>query len=607
MSTAEAKFLTMITKNMIEMDRNKYVEEMMIAASTSSEGNCKREDTLTDGVLRKVAADKRGRRGTGIFHVVKAAVAKERMRVAISDRLSELTGPEIKFLTALVNSEDVTSEQLNNALDILDNDPMYNPEVWEDQDDEFAAAVGEEEVEKTRRNTLNKQFKLFDSNISTRTLDCREELDSSRRTTHSSRRRSSVFQATLEADIWKVMLDQSVHSSQITDSELIGGVVEDNKNSKSVDSLESNSIHSTKHVKRLSSRAGDAIDPLLNAIPFEVREEQEDTRCPLRCPESSERERKRSYIGMLSDTLIQPFMCCGMNQVSLDAEEEKADVVEEEFGSLESKKRFLHLDSAETSDNQTEQLSTWLGKPEDYPILGLEKIEDNGRDPLDPHVLSPLLMKCLRDHLPYALREENFLLKYSLVRDGASLDVIFKNLRHSQHSVLAIETTQGEVFGSFTGHPWRNNGNNYYGSCDAFVWNLRKKRDEGSCNSLDEYILRESTIDVFPWASKGGNRNVQLSNPRKLFVGGGEPDEDVFNNVEKYRDGINEMVSGENSDAGLQWGMALALDKDLLFGTSTRCATFGSSPLIRSESESEVFEILNMEIWVSACFPLQIA
>ena len=163
------------------------------------------------------------------------------------------------------------------------------------------------------------------------------------------------------------------------------------------------------------------------------------------------------------------------------------------------------------------------------------------------------------------------------------------------------------MFGSFTGHPWRNNGNNYYGSCDAFVWNLRKKRDEGSCNSLDEYILRESTIDVFPWASKGGNRNVQLSNPRKLFVGGGEPDEDVFNNVEKYRDGINEMVSGENSDAGLQWGMALALDKDLLFGTSTRCATFGSSPLIRSESESEVFEILNMEIWVSACFPLQIA
>lgn len=602
MSTAEAKFLTMITKNMIEMDRTKYVEEMMIAPSTSSESNWKREDTLTDGVLRKVAADKRGRRGTGIFNVVKAAVAKERMRQSISDRLSELSGPEIKFLTALVNSDDVTSEQLNNALDTLDNDPMYNPEMWEgDQDDIFAiAVVGEEDVETRRWITLNKQFKLFDSNVSTRMLDCSEELDSSRRTRHSSRRRSSVFEATLEADVWKVMLDQSVHSSQITDSELITGVVDDSKDNKSVDSLESKSTHSTRHVKRLSSRAGDAIDPLLNAIPFEVREEQEDTRCPLQCPENS--ERKRSYMGMLSDTLIQPFICCGMNEVTIDAEEKTSDLVEEDFDSLESKKRFLRLD-IEDSNNHTEQLlSTWLGSPEDYPILGLEKIEVNGRDPLDPHVLSPLLMKCLRDHLPYALREENFWLKYSLVRDGASLDVIFKNLRHSQHSVLAIETTQGEVFGSFTGHPWRNNGNSYYGSCDAFVWNLRKKRDDGSCNSLDEYILRESTLDVFPWASKGGNRNVQLSNPRKLFVGGGEPDDDVLNNAEKYRQRNSEMDSDEKPDAGLQWGMALALDKDLLFGTSTRCATFGSSPLIGSESDSEVFEILNMEIWVSACF-----
>jgi hypothetical protein len=87
---------------------------------------------------------------------------------------------------------------------------------------------------------------------------------------------------------------------------------------------------------------------------------------------------------------------------------------EEEFGSLESKKRYLHLQN--TAELKT-TLSTWLGLPEDFPILGLEKLNEDGTDPLDPHVLSPLLMKCLREHLPYALREENFWLKYSLIRD----------------------------------------------------------------------------------------------------------------------------------------------------------------------------------------------
>ena len=84
-------------------------------------------------------------------------------------------------------------------------------------------------------------------------------------------------------------------------------------------------------------------------------------------------------------------------------------------------------------------------------------------------------------------------------------------MRHAQHTVLAIETTYGEVFGSFTSSPWRSNGNQYYGSCEAFVWMLRKTRRDGTseaggCGSLD----------VFQWnrGAKGGvgNRNIQLSN-----------------------------------------------------------------------------------------------
>lgn len=189
------------------------------------------------------------------------------------------------------------------------------------------------------------------------------------------------------------------------------------------------------------------------------------------------------------------------------------------------------------------------------------------------------------------------------ILQGASLEVIFDTMRHSHHTILAIETSTGDVFGSFTSSPWRSNGNNYYGSCEAFVWMLRKSRltaeGEDSCRSLDEYILRESSLDVYQWNAKDGNRNVQLSNRKKLFVGGGDPD--------VYEDEFTFNGGGESKDEqkedNVEYGMALALDRDLLRGTSSRCATFGSNPLIdRSRHEgSEVFEIVNMEIWVRVC------
>ena len=159
-------------------------------------------------------------------------------------------------------------------------------------------------------------------------------------------------------------------------------------------------------------------------------------------------------------------------------------------------------------------------------------------------------------------------------------------MRHSSHTVLAIETTTGEVFGSFTSSPWRPNGNSYYGSCEAFVWQLRKTRQD-SCNSLDEYILRESSLEVFQWSHKG-NRNVQLSNTKKLFVGGGNPD------VDEEEDNVMMQDTNENNTDEEEWGMSIALGNELLNGTSSRCATFASNPLNRN---SEVFEIMNCEIW----------
>lgn len=73
-----------------------------------------------------------------------------------------------------------------------------------------------------------------------------------------------------------------------------------------------------------------------------------------------------------------------------------------------------------------------------------------------PHVLSPPLMDALMSFLPDTLENQNFWLKYSLVRDGASMETLKHYVRASTYNVLAIETTTGNVFGAFTASPWRN-------------------------------------------------------------------------------------------------------------------------------------------------------
>merc|ERR1712157_578819 len=80
-----------------------------------------------------------------------------------------------------------------------------------------------------------------------------------------------------------------------------------------------------------------------------------------------------------------------------------------------------------------------------FQIIGTD-VEDKSAM---PHVLSPPLMESLLNFVPEALVETNFWLKYSLVRDGASLHTLKRYVRAAEHTIIAIETTQGNVFGSF--------------------------------------------------------------------------------------------------------------------------------------------------------------
>ena len=45
----------------------------------------------------------------------------------------------------------------------------------------------------------------------------------------------------------------------------------------------------------------------------------------------------------------------------------------DEEDSLTSKKRFLQLNNIKTENERHTRLTTWMGNPKDYPILGLKK------------------------------------------------------------------------------------------------------------------------------------------------------------------------------------------------------------------------------------------
>ena len=164
------------------------------------------------------------------------------------------------------------------------------------------------------------------------------------------------------------------------------------------------------------------------------------------------------------------------------------------------------------------------------------------------------------------------------------MEILLSHLRSSEHTILAIETICGEVFGSFTSSPWHHKGNNYYGSGESFLWRMKENRMNAH-QTVQNLTRDESDIEVFEWSGK--NRNIQLCNPKKLIVGGGEANSD-----------IDSRLRGEKEDKKKTtevWDFGLALNSDLSRGTSGKCVTFNSPGLSKNGC---TFDILNLEVWV---------
>jgi hypothetical protein len=240
-----------------------------------------------------------------------------------------------------------------------------------------------------------------------------------------------------------------------------------------------------------------------------------------------------------------------------------------------------------------------------------------------PHVLSPPLMESLQQFFPISKANENFWMKYSLVRDGASLHTFLQYARGSKYTVLAIETTDGEVFGAFTSEAWRKNWN-YFGSGESFLWKMRRKRTE-KCHSIIDQAQMESEIDVYPYT--GSNNSIQLCTHDRIAVGGGSRDSTSSSSPNSSRRGklvsqpIIPLVSKINTNVtesshppkkmedrykDHEWSFGITLESDLLQGTTSPCLTFGSPSLSTEHSDGSHFEVINVELWtLTPCLRLE--
>eukprot|EP00980_Cylindrotheca_fusiformis_P027610 scaffold21500_cov119-Cylindrotheca_fusiformis.AAC.3 len=187
-----------------------------------------------------------------------------------------------------------------------------------------------------------------------------------------------------------------------------------------------------------------------------------------------------------------------------------------------------------------------------------------------------LMLQSLLAFVPESLQNGyHFWLKYSLARDGKSLLNMLRHCRASFHTILAVETDDGFVFGSFTSEPWRLLASGFSGSKDSFVWRMRQSRSE-PCKSVVEQVLRESKIDVFPYTSK--NNNIQFCCMDFLALGEGE-------------------LENMHVQAGSHFGNAIRLNKSLRKGSTSTSCTFDNPSLIHTEKRGEEFNVANIELW----------
>ena len=240
-----------------------------------------------------------------------------------------------------------------------------------------------------------------------------------------------------------------------------------------------------------------------------------------------------------------------------------------------------------------------------------------------PHVLSPPLMESLQSFFTSeeAGKKNNFFLKYSLLRDGPSLLELLKRVQGCPRTILALQTLEGHVFGTYTTEAWTPTWG-YYGKADAFVLRRRTPRST-PCESLLQQAKMESELEVFPCTGK--NNLIQLCRRDKIAIGGGgdnltytntpgllKEDHEINNKIDPANDYTKHSAKHEESKINPKnytsndqsqnqyhhYGFAISLGSNLTYGSTSTSETFGNPCLKDIDAKGGTrIQISNLEVW----------
>lgn len=156
-------------------------------------------------------------------------------------------------------------------------------------------------------------------------------------------------------------------------------------------------------------------------------------------------------------------------------------------------------------------------------------------------------MRGIASHMPLRHRQKKWILLYSTLRDGISMQTLLRKSKGKAPTVLLVRDMNKHVFGAFCSEPWRISSR-YYGTGETFIFKV------------------EPNPAVWHWWWK------------------------------KSKDVQNDFFMWGSHDAiavGGAGGYAIWLDKELSQGISRTSHTFGNSSL----SSTEEFRIGSVELW----------
>lgn len=156
-------------------------------------------------------------------------------------------------------------------------------------------------------------------------------------------------------------------------------------------------------------------------------------------------------------------------------------------------------------------------------------------------------MRGISLHMPLRHRQKKWVLLYSTLRDGISMQTLLRKSKGKAPTVLLVRDMKKHVFGAFCSEPWRISSR-YYGTGETFVFRV------------------EPNPAVWHWWWKKSNE-VQ----NDFFMWG----------------------SHDAIAVGGAGGYAIWLDRELSQGISRSSITFGNSSL----SSTEEFNIGAVELW----------